>query len=105
VTDEEILAGPMTAANVVEWNAALKRKIHSTDDTFAKQLADVNARIAAARADGAIETALGLLPVLRMAAGLQSSTVDLIEAGLRSAAKLIGLAPDVVDAIKGLADP
>jgi hypothetical protein len=90
---------PVTAANVAEFAAAVSGKLHESDDALAKMTADIDARIAAARADGAIETALGLMPMLRMLP-IQSSTVDLIEAGLRSAAKLVGLIPDVVDAVE-----
>ncbi len=89
---------PITSANVAEFADALKAELHSTDDALAKMTADIDARIAAARADGAIETALGLMPMLRMLP-VPTSTVDLIEAGLRSAAKLVGLIPDVVDAV------
>jgi hypothetical protein len=95
---------PITAANVAEFAAAVKGELHKSDAALAEQLADVNARIEAARVEGIIQEALGYIPMLAVF-GVPPAAAEIIARGLTSAARLIGLAPDVFDAVKDGVDP
>jgi hypothetical protein len=105
VSAKGILDGsePITAANAAEYVAAFKSKMRESDAALARQLADVNARIEAARIEGYIQEALGLVPMLGFL-GVPPAAAAVIGKALQAAAKVIGIAPDVVDAANELKD-
>jgi hypothetical protein len=94
---------PITSANIGEFQSALRDKLAETDPELARQLADVNARIEAARIEGYIQEALGLVPMLGFL-GVPPAAAAVIGKALQAAAKVIGIAPDVIDAANELKD-